>query len=214
MYKYQSSQIQQFNYHLLICIFSARYDLDTGLFDGLKFSVSVTVSNVAFDGRDMCVSSGSTTTRCYQLLNRNIYDIPVSHKAALIEDSRILSREMNQLLSEHLRGHYFKRCYSGTEDGFSASTFHQRCDNMGPSVVVGRLPNGRIIGGFAPMSWTSSTAYQRAQDAFLFKFENNQFFRTNEMVSTPQNAVYHRSNYCPTFGTYISNMFSLFCFFV
>lgn len=187
-----------------LCLCCDRYDLDTGEYDGMQFSTSLRIDNVAFNGQDACVSSGSSTIRCYQILTNNIYDMPVRHKAELVEGSRLLNNEMNQMLSQELPSRFFALCYSGEVHGFSASTFHSRCDNKGPTVTIARVSSGsgtgRIIGGYAPVAWTSARSYHRAHHAFLYKFEGNQMHRTDPSLSRPQSAIYDRSNYCPTFG--------------
>lgn len=178
--------------------------MSTGEYDGFQFSTSVSISNLAFDGRDACVSSGASAIRCYQILSHNIYDSPSHATAQLIEGSQLLNNEMNEVLSQQLPSNFFKKCFSGVLHGFSPSTFHSRCDNKGPTVTVARVSSGsgtgRVIGGYSPISWTTTTGYHRAHNAFLFKFDNNQFERTDQTLTRPQNAVYHRSNYCPTFG--------------
>ncbi len=45
--------------------------------------------------------------------------------------------------------------YKGSRDGFDASVFHLRCDNMGASVSFIRTKNGFSIAGYTSSSWSS-----------------------------------------------------------
>lgn len=48
--------------------------------------------------------------------------------------------------------------YSATQHGFSASSFHQHCDNKGGTITVIRTSQGYIFGGFTEHSWESKDA--------------------------------------------------------
>lgn len=79
-------------------------------------------------------------------------------------DSKIINREEAGLISSWVsQTNHFKSknvnlhlIHRGTRDGFSSSSFHQNCDNKGPTVVVAQTSLGKKIGGFAQKSWQSS----------------------------------------------------------
>src|SRR6266498_5775403 len=50
----------------------------------------------------------------------------------------------------------WKLLYRASRDGFGANTFHNHCDNKGPTVtIVKRQGIADIVGGYTPLSWSS-----------------------------------------------------------
>ena len=45
----------------------------------------------------------------------------------------------------------FKLLYRGSRDGFSAGSFHEKCDNKGPTVTI-VLANNCVFGGYTDIS--------------------------------------------------------------
>ena len=64
------------------------------------------------------------------------------------------------------------------EDDKSAKTFHERCDNKGPTILVLKTETGRRIGGYTKLSWWRPDdcvkKYYFVQDraAFLIAFDS------------------------------------------
>jgi hypothetical protein len=90
--------------------------------------------------------------------------------------------------------------YRGTRDGFSASTFHSRCNRSGSTISVVKSSSGYIFGGYNPNSWESSGNFQKASGSFLFSL-------TNPWNIPPARFPWHhghgplgKRNYGPTFG--------------
>ena len=57
--------------------------------------------------------------------------------------------------SVQVPGKTWKRCYRGSEQSFSGTSFHSNCDYKGPTVTLVRV-NENVFGGYADKSWTSS----------------------------------------------------------
>ena len=192
-----------------------RYKLD-GSYDNVTFEVGVTVYNMLFDGRDMCVSENNNNVFCYQLVSRNIYDSrPRSNATQLIESS-ILSlqqrRDLTNAIAVPGRNVVWKRCYSGTVDGFSSNTFHSKCDKLGQTLTIARVSSGgvpgRVFGGFSTTPWTSRSSYAYSNGNWLYRFAP-MFQRTDATLANPNYGTYDHVSYCPTFGSghdlYIDN---------
>lgn len=47
--------------------------------------------------------------------------------------------------------------YRASRDGFNGSAFHERCDNIGPTVTVVKS-GANVFGGFTERAWISKTA--------------------------------------------------------
>ena len=41
----------------------------------------------------------------------------------------------------------------GSEDGYTANVFHEKCDDKGANLVVIKTTLDRIFGGFTKISW-------------------------------------------------------------
>ena len=94
-------------------------------------------------------------------------------------------------------------CYRLSTHGSNTQTFHNNCDNRGPSVTIASLnkgrTNARIIGGYASLSWGGQNGqYRTTSNSFLFSLTNN-FKHT--LRSTPNgSSFYNNYTYGPTFG--------------
>ena len=53
-----------------------------------------------------------------------------------------------------------------------ADTFHNRCNNKGPTITLIKNEKGYIFGGYASIDWTSSGNYKTAPDSFIFTLTN------------------------------------------
>ena len=95
----------------------------------------------------------------------------------------------------------FSLLYSFSRDGASASTFHQLCDNKGPTVTVLYNTSGSIYGGYSEESWSSFGSYNPNVKGFLFRLA----FSGKKMYDKFPNqrgikGVYCHGSYGPTFG--------------
>ena len=43
--------------------------------------------------------------------------------------------------------------YRGSDNYFSAQAFHQKCDNVGPTITVVKSEFGEIFGGYTSKPW-------------------------------------------------------------
>ncbi|CAH3186833.1 unnamed protein product, partial [Porites lobata] len=71
----------------------------------------------------------------------------------LANDASMIS-QLNSWLSPKLRSSYsyWKLCYRASVDGWRSRTFHNRCDNKGPTVTIVRV-GSYIFGGYNDKSW-------------------------------------------------------------
>ncbi|XP_045187841.2 interferon-induced protein 44-like [Mercenaria mercenaria] len=98
----------------------------------------------------------------------------------------------------------FNLLYSFTRDGAAATTFHQKCDNRGPTVTVIYNTKGTIYGGYIEKSWVSGGggAHFKDERAFLFRLTADGKVALNKFpVKNPDKAFYCHDPYGPTFGS-------------
>ncbi len=49
----------------------------------------------------------------------------------------------------------WKLLYRASKEGFSASSFHSKCNNQGPTITIIQSTNGNIFGGYNTASWVN-----------------------------------------------------------
>lgn len=50
--------------------------------------------------------------------------------------------------------------FRASRDGRATAIFHELCDGRGPTVTVARVTNGRLIGGYTKVAWSSSVTHE------------------------------------------------------
>jgi len=95
----------------------------------------------------------------------------------------------------------FTLLFSATRDGCDAATFHQKCNNQGPTVTVLYNAQGSVYGGYTGQSWNGSARYIDDTTAFLYqlKFSGNEQ-RTKFHVISSAFAIKSYKEYGPAFG--------------
>jgi len=122
-------------------------------------------------------------------------------------DTSILSHDQVRIIDswidEDMSGFGTKLLYRASRDGRQASNFHDKCDNQGPTITVIRSTGGYIFGGFCDTPWSCEGRYKASPKAFTFTIKccsglgpTKMKLKQNKM----EEAVYHRSDYGPSFG--------------
>lgn len=121
------------------------------------------------------------------------------------EDSSILSLSHAKTLVNWYvprNGMYaVKLLYRGSRDGFQCETFHDLCDNQGPTVTVVQTDMGYVFGGYSGVSFTSNGGYIRCTNASLYSMSSPRNLPPTLMkLQDEYHAVYCHASYGPTFG--------------
>jgi hypothetical protein len=64
----------------------------------------------------------------------------------------------------------FTLLWRGSRDGFSAKTFHSRCDGHAPTLTFVLDTRGNVFGGFTPVKWTSPIDHEYGLDEYMRSF--------------------------------------------
>ena len=118
-------------------------------------------------------------------------------------DSKILNE---QLMTDLLRvcqfpdRMAFKLLYRASRDGFAASSFHSKCDNVYKTITIVKSRNGNIFGGYTDLCWDQSDTYKLDNKAFIYSLTNLQNSPVKIACSSGSNAIYCTSTSGPTFG--------------
>ena len=66
--------------------------------------------------------------------------------------------------------------YRLTRDGELYKTFHEKCDNKGPTLVLIQDTSNIKTGGYTPLSWDSNSNWKHDNDTFIFNLNNKKKF--------------------------------------
>ncbi|GBC02009.1 hypothetical protein RclHR1_04410002 [Rhizophagus clarus] len=97
----------------------------------------------------------------------------------------------------------FNLLYRASRDGNTATAFHVKCDNEGPTIVVVKIRNSeQIVGGYNPLFWDSVPGKMSTKDSFIFSFMDKNYVQNAKVVYS---GGYPYSIYChpvngPVFG--------------
>ena len=90
----------------------------------------------------------------------------------------------------------FKLLFRASNDGFSASNFHSKCDGKSNTVTLVETLNGKRFGGFANNAWDQSSSYKTGSKGFIFSLDDKSiYYNKNSSYE-----IYCNSSYGPTFG--------------
>ncbi|KAJ3430735.1 hypothetical protein M0812_02407 [Anaeramoeba flamelloides] len=99
-------------------------------------------------------------------------------KHFFIKESEILQKEnnpkFNQILEKWIKeagcNSNLQRRFNSRTDGWEYQTFHEKCDNKGKSIVLIKLKNQSLFGGFAAIDCDSSNEWKQStgNKSFLF----------------------------------------------
>ena len=111
-------------------------------------------------------------------------------KAFFIRPSEVLigSKLMDQQFDSYLRewagDHQWELIYRASEHKFSPRSFHESCDDKGPTIVIAKSIGGSLMGGYTTKSWKYGEGiyytihssfldhYKKDPQAFIFTLKN------------------------------------------
>ena len=67
--------------------------------------------------------------------------------------------------------------YRLTENGDKFSTFHELCDNKGPTLTLFHVNDGNKVGIYTPLSWESTKQDKKDMDTFIFNLNKNKKYK-------------------------------------
>ena len=145
----------------------------------------------------ICVLSNNFNANCFELKKV---------KTSIFGESLILleSKRLDEFLSkiyEWTGYDNMELLYRGTRDGMTGESFHNKCNNKGPTICLFKNDKDNIFGGYASTSWTSCNNYISASNSFLFTLINMYGTEPTKFPNTKSNySLYDYYQYGPTFG--------------
>ena len=90
--------------------------------------------------------------------------------------------------------------YRLTRDGELYKTFHEKCDNKGPTLVLIHDTTNIKTGGYTPLSWDSKSDWKIDNDTFIFNLTNKKKFAKSYFNNSY--SIYCNKYYGPWFDSY------------
>ena len=76
-----------------------------------------------------------------------------------LPDTQIVDKQYDGYLREWCGDYKWKLRYRASEHNYSAKSFHECCDDKGPTLVIIKSSGGWIFGGYTTQSWSGKCIY-------------------------------------------------------
>ncbi|RIA97543.1 hypothetical protein C1645_752130 [Glomus cerebriforme] len=97
----------------------------------------------------------------------------------------------------------YRNSQDGSKDGLDAVSFHEHCDNKGPTLIVAKIKDReQLFGGYTPLNWDGSNTYKSTSESFIFSIFDKNNLKTAKLgrIKNPQHSIFCYNGYGPTFG--------------
>ena len=171
---------------------------------------------IAYEGKELnCLINILEPETAYEIqiciINNNIQnDYSKIYKVKTKEVDSLILKESNRT-NEFLKKIYefngnksIELIYRGSRDGMNSFSFHNKCDNKGPTICLYKNNKGYIFGAYAAISWTNSGEWKTAPLSYLFTLTNMHNSEPMKFPHSPKESiysVYHHSEFGPSFGS-------------
>lgn len=86
--------------------------------------------------------------------------------------------------------------FRGSIHGFSSRSFHEKCNNKGPNLVI-ISSEGHYFGGYNSTGWSDNSEFSKAEHSFLFSLDRK---TSHKLVRSAEKAVKNSKFHGPIFG--------------
>ncbi len=76
-----------------------------------------------------------------------------------LPDTQIVNQQYDDKLREWIGDYKWKLFYRSSEHDYTASSFHEYCDDKKPTLVVIKSSGGWIFGGYTTQSWSGGSVF-------------------------------------------------------
>ena len=97
----------------------------------------------------------------FQSLWSEIKKFKTAYFNSLILNETNRCDEFLNKIYEWTGGKKMELLYRGTRDGMSSDSFHNKCNNKGPTICVFKHEQGYIFGGYAATDWQGGNGVSR-----------------------------------------------------
>ena len=94
---------------------------------------------------------------CDSDIRLKISNYYLKNPSELLSNTQLVNQQYDGKLREWLGNDYkWKLIYRASEHGYTAESFHEYCDDKGPTLIVIKSSGGWIFGGYTTQSWKAS----------------------------------------------------------
>lgn len=118
------------------------------------------------------------------------------------------NREFLEEICEEKKISVLSLLFRGSEHSFDASIFHEKCDQMGKTLILVKSEKGNVFGGVCSISWNSPKEERAfmANGSFVFSMDHKTLHELTE--ENDKRAIYCHESYGPAFnGGFVLNNF-------
>ncbi len=83
-----------------------------------------------------------------------ISQLCLKNPSELLPNTHLVSQQYDSKLREWVGDYKWKLLYRASEHEYSAESFHECCDDKGPTLIVIKSSGGWIFGGYTTQSWS------------------------------------------------------------
>ena len=105
----------------------------------------------------------------------NLKDIDFDNNSLIIENNKEYENTLKNWINPDKKIKA-ELLYRLTRDGDLYKTFHEKCDNKGPTLTLIHDTSNIKTGGYTPLSWDSNTKWKRDNETFIFNLTNKKKF--------------------------------------
>ena len=80
----------------------------------------------------------------------------LKNPSEFLPDTRIVNKQYDHYVSEWTGDYKWKLLYRASEHDYTAKSFHDYCDDKGPTLIVIKSSGGWIFGGYTTQSWKAA----------------------------------------------------------
>ena len=96
----------------------------------------------------------------YSSIRMKILRCCFKNPSELLSNTQLVNQQYDSKLREWLGSDYkWKLLYRASEHEYTAESFHEYCDDKGPTLIVIKSSGGWIFGGYTTQSWSGWSIY-------------------------------------------------------
>ena len=113
-----------------------------------------------FDDKDGLINDFDTIHCDDSNIRLKISRYYLKNYSEFLSNTQIVSKQYDSKLKEWIGNDYkWKLLYRSSEHDYTSKSFHQYCDDKGPTLVIIKSSGGWIFGGYTTRSWSGRSIY-------------------------------------------------------
>ena len=86
----------------------------------------------------------------------------LKNPSELLVNTQLVNQQYDAKLREWIGNDYkWRLIYRASEHGYTASSFHECCNDKGPTLIVIKSSGGWFFGGYTTQSWSGDCIYNK-----------------------------------------------------